>query len=145
MTNKNVSVRTKMSDTMKIECSAGSHTLYIDQPAAAGGSDAGPTPLEYYELSLAGCISTVARIVAKQKGITMRGMDITVSGDIDTDVLLGKNQIERAGFQSLCVSVTLDADLSLEQKREFLDEVERRCPISDNTSNSTPVHVKLND
>ena len=144
MALKNVTVKTKMGASgMKIECSAGNHTLFIDQPASAGGTDAGPTPLEYYELSIAGCVSSIARIAAKQKGITMRGIEVSVSGDLDTDVLLGKNTAERAGFQAFTISVNLDADLTLEQKREFIEEVERRCPVSENTSNATPVKLIL--
>ena len=143
MGSKNVKVRTTMGAGMKIECSAGHHTLYIDQPAAGGGSDSGPTPLEFYQLALAGCISSIARIVAKQKGINMRGIEVSVSGDIDTDVLLGKSQAARVGFQSLSMAVKLDADLNHEQKVEFLEEVERRCPVSDNTKNATPVHLEV--
>ena len=41
------------------------------------------------------------------------------------------------------LTVNLDADLTPEQKKEFLDEVERRCPVSENTSNTTPVHLVI--
>lgn len=138
---KNVSVKTKMGQGMKIEGFAGTHKVFIDQPAASGGTDSGPTPLEYYALSLAGCISSIARIAAKQKGINMRGIEVKVSGDLDVDVLLGKNKSTRAGFQNFTLSVNLDADLSPEQKKEFLSEVERRCPVSENTCNPTPIHL----
>ena len=140
---KSVSVTTKMGAGMKIECHAGKHTLYIDQPPAAGGSDAGPTPLEFYQLSLAGCLSSVARIVAKQQSIDLRSMEVVVSGSLDTDVLLGKRNDLRAGFEELAVTVTVNADLTPEQKREFLEEVERRCPVSENTKNPTPVRLVI--
>ena len=140
---KNVSVKTIMGEGMKVECHAGNHVVYIDQPTASGGTDAGPTPLEYYQLSLAGCISSIARIVARQKNITMRGIEVSISGDLDSDVLLGKSKNARAGFESFHVNVKLDADLSLEQKKEFIDEVERRCPVSENTSNATAVYLKV--
>ncbi|NMC62273.1 MAG: OsmC family protein [SAR324 cluster bacterium] len=140
---KNVTVKTKMGQSMKIECTAGKHTVYIDQPSSSGGTDSGPTPLEYYLISLAGCISSIARIAAKQKGIIIHAINITCSGDLDVDVLLGKNQSARAGFESINLSVNLDADLSPEQKKEFLEEVERRCPVSENTTNKTPVRLVL--
>ena len=139
MALKSVNVKTKMGPGMKIECSAGRHTLYIDQPTNAGGTDTGPSPLEYYQLALAGCISSIARIVAKQKGIDLKAIVIAVSGELDTDVLLGKSHNTRAGFQSLTMNIKLDSDLSAEQKREFMEEVESRCPVSENTSNTTSV------
>lgn len=138
---KNVTVKTKMGAGMKVDCFAGNHTLFIDQPAAAGGTDSGPTPLEYYALSIAGCISSIARIMARQKSINMRGIEVTVSGDLDADVLLGKSRNARAGFQGFTVTVDMDADLTPEQKKEFLEEVEGRCPVSENTSNPTPVQL----
>ena len=140
---KNVTVKTKMGEGMKIECTAGNHTLFIDQPTSSGGTDSGPTPLEYYQFAIAGCISSIARIVAKQKGIDLRGISITSSGDLDVDVLLGKSNASRAGFTSISMTVDLDADLDLAQKKEFLAEVERRCPVSENTSNPTPVHLSV--
>jgi uncharacterized OsmC-like protein len=30
-----------------------------------------------------------------------------------------------------------------EEKKSFLEEVDSRCPISDNLANATPVEVKL--
>lgn len=143
MSVKNVSVKTRMGAGMKIEALARTHALVIDQPAGAGGTDSGPTPLEYYEFALGGCICTIARIVAKQRGITMRGIEVTVSGELDTDVLLGRNQSTRSGFQSFTMSVEIDADIDLEQKKELIAEVEARCPVSENTSNPTPVHIEV--
>ena len=141
MATKIVSVTTKMGEGMKIECTAGKHTIYIDQPASAGGTDTGPTPLECYQMSLAGCVASIARIVAKQKSITMRGINVSVSGEIDTDILLGKSQSGRSGFKKFTVTVDLDADLDASQKLQFLEEVERRCPVSENTSNPTEVEL----
>ncbi|MBL7661865.1 OsmC family protein [bacterium] len=144
MPHKTVTVTTELSQTMKIDCHAGNHNFIIDQPTTTGGQDLGPTPLEYYLASLAGCISSIARIVAKQKNINLRGMKITTQGDINTDVLMGKNTSERAGFQKIALTVDVDADLSVEQKAEFLHEVEARCPVSENTINSTVVNLTIN-
>lgn len=143
MAHKEVTVYAELGAGTKIECRAGNHSFLIDQPANGGGQDLGPTPLEYYLASLAGCIASIARIVAKQKKIDLRGLKITTVGDINTDVLLGRNTEERAGFQSITLQVSVDADLSDSQKLEFIHEVERRCPVSENTTNATEVKVRL--
>lgn len=140
---KEVQVTTEMGEGTKIECRAGDHTFIIDQSKAAGGQDLGPTPLEYYLVSIAGCISSIARIVARQKKIDLKGMRIETSGSLNTDVLQGKVSSERSGFQEIFLRVSMDTDLSPSQQLEFLEEVERRCPVSENTTNPTKVSLKL--
>ena len=48
-----------------------------------GGADKGPTPLEYLFVALAGCIGSIGRIVATQRKLNVRGMEITVEGELD--------------------------------------------------------------
>lgn len=140
---KIVTVNSELGPDTKIECRAGKHTFIIDQASNAGGRDLGPSPLEYYLASLAGCICAIGRIVAKQKNIALRGMSITTNGELNTDVLLGKNNAERAGFTNIELQARIDADLSEAQKLEFLHEVERRCPVSENTTNPSCIVIKL--
>ena len=87
---KTVSVEAKLDEKFKIDVKAGGHVMVVDQPKAGGGADAGPTPLEYFFASLAGCIGTVARIVANQKRIPLRSIDMKIEGDFDVETLLGK-------------------------------------------------------
>lgn len=136
---KTVEIKAVLGAGMKIECSAGRHMVLIDQPKPAGGTDAGPTSLEYLMCALAGCIGSIGRLVAHQRRIALRGMEIAVSGSLDTDVLLGRSKQSRAGFDGITVRVKIDADLTDEQKREFLKEVDERCPVSDNLRQVTTV------
>ncbi len=143
MTIKQVEISAEMKAGTRIECRAGNHIFVIDQNKAGGGNDLGPTPLEYYLASLAGCIASIGRIVAVQRKIDLRAITIKTVGDLNTDVLLGRNTTERAGFQNIRLEVSVDAELSDAQKHEFIEEVERRCPVSENTTNNTPVHLTL--
>jgi len=136
---KNVVVEARITDGFTIETKARNHTLYIDQPEEGGGKDKGPTPLEYLFFSLAGCIATIGKIMAKQRGIDMRGIDVKVEGNLDIDVLMGKSKDGRAGFRDVKVIAKIDADMTKEEKEKFLEEIDERCPISDNIINTTPV------
>ncbi|HMW30739.1 OsmC family protein [Plasticicumulans sp.] len=140
---KKIQVQAKLGPAFAIEVAAGDHQLYIDQPKAGGGTDTGPSPLEYLFAALAGCVGSIGRIVANQQRLPVRGMDIRVEGELDPAVLLGRSTGTRAGFQQIVVTVDVDADLSEEQKRAFLQEVDRRCPVSENLLNATPVAVRL--
>ena len=138
-TVKKVRVEAHLGERFKIESTIGNHTLVVDQPKTGGGEDAGPTPLEYFFLSLAGCIATIARIAAKQKRINLRAMDVTVEGDLDVEALMGRKPDAHSGFGGITVRARIDADLTKEEKEAFLHEVDRRCPVSDNIHNVTPM------
>ncbi len=142
-TIKTVKVTAEGPENWLITTKAGVHTALVDQPEAMGGDNQGPSPLDYVFISLAGCLITIGKIVAGQRQIDLRGMEVEISGDINLDVLRGKEKNERAGFQNITAAVKIDADMSDEEKKEFLEEVDRRCPISDNLINTTPVQIKL--
>lgn len=109
-----------------------SHPFIVDQPKAGGGNDEGPNPLEIFLSSLPACICAIGRIIANQKRIKLRGIDVEVEGDIDKDFLLGKTTEGRAGFTEIRSYVDIDADMTKDEKQEFLEEIARRCPIADN-------------
>lgn len=140
---KTISVAAKLDEKFKIEVKAGEQLLVVDQPKAGGGTDAGATPLEYLFASLAGCIGTVARIVAMQKRIPLKGMDMKVEGAFDLETLLGKGKENRAGFAGIKVTLQIDADMTRQEKEAFIQEVESRCPVSDNLAIATPVVIEV--
>jgi uncharacterized OsmC-like protein len=141
--NKQVKVTATLGGGFKTECNARDHSVIVDQSKAGGGENAGPSPLEYLFVSLAGCISAIGRIIANQKKLPLRGMEIEVSGELNPAGLLGKDTDDRIGFKNISASVDIDADMSEEEKANFLAEIDSRCPISDNISKETPVNFEL--
>ena len=139
MTTKTVSVDAIQVDGFKIETKSRHHIAIVDQPVAGGGTDSGPTPLEYLFLSLASCIVTIGHIIAKQRRLPVRKIEVHVEGELDTDVLMGKTTEVRAGFSAIRVHTKIDADLTQEEKEQFLREIDARCPISDNIHKLTPI------
>ena len=143
MAQKTVTVESKLGGAFVIESDIRGHKIIIDQPANAGGTDTGVTPLELMFASLAGCIGSIGRIVAMQKRIELRGMNIKVEGPLDVDGLLGKPIEGRVGFEGITVTVDVDADMTDAEKEVFIHEVDARCPVSENLLNATPIQVKL--
>ncbi|MFA6411537.1 MAG: OsmC family protein [Syntrophales bacterium] len=140
---KTVSIEAKLGEKFMVEVKAGNHTLYVDQPQAGGGADEGPNPIEYLFASLAGCIGTVARIIAKQKRINLNGMDMKIEGVFDTEIILGKSKENRPGIAGINVTLNIDSDMTREEKEAFVAEIESRCPVSDNIENVTPVKIEV--
>jgi len=120
----------------QINCS---HPFVVDQPKMAGGNDEGPNPLELFLTSLPACICAVGRIIANQRRINLRGIEVNVEGDIDKDFLLGKTTEGRAGFTEIRSFVYIDADMTKEEKEAFLKDVAMRCPIADNIAQSSVI------
>jgi uncharacterized OsmC-like protein len=139
MPEKTVSINAKLLEGFKIEVKSRQFISIVDQPPAGGGTDAGPTPLDYLFVSLAGCVATIGRIIAKQKRLPVRGIEVQVEGDIDTDVLMGKRDDVRAGFSRIRVTTSIDADMTREEKEQFVREIDARCPISDNILNTSSI------
>jgi len=143
MPNKKVTVETKAMDGFQIELNARNFKMYIDQPEGMG-TNIGPTPLEYHLFSLGGCIVTIAKIVAKQRKIDLKGISAKMEADLDTDFLMGKTQEGRAGFTMIKCIVDIDADMTKEEKDAFIKEVDKRCPISDITEHGTKIEIETN-
>lgn len=143
MPRKTVAIESKLGEKFVITTEVRGHKIVIDQPTNAAGTDTGPTPLEMLLVSLAGCIGSIGRIIAMQKRLTVRGMNIKVEGDVDTDGLLGKSIEGRIGFEGFIITVDVDADMTDEEKETFIHELDRRCPVSENLLNATPIQIQL--
>ncbi|MCD6576892.1 MAG: OsmC family protein [Anaerolineaceae bacterium] len=142
---KTVKVTAEGPNGWVVTAHSGKHVSIVDQPEAMGGTDSGPTPLDYIFVALGSCLVTVSKIVAGQQKIDLRGVEVEVSGDLNLDVLRGIEKNERAGFTSITAKVKVDADLTKEEKEAFLEEVDKRCPVSDNLMHLTQVTVNLSE
>ena len=103
----------------------------------------GPSPLEYILAGYAGCINAVGKLVAKEQGLTLKSLQVEISGTLSLDKYQGKISPERAGFQSIEVVVRPTSDATLEELQAWLVAVEERCPVQDNLVRPTPVSVVL--
>ena len=143
MPAKTVKVEIKQGAGFRTECKAGKHIVIIDQPTPGGGTDAGPTPLDVQLMALGGCVAAIGRIMANQQKLVVRGIEVSVEADLDTDGLLGKPTAHRVGFSAITARVKIDADMTPAAKEKFLHDIDMRCPISENLKNITPVSIVL--
>lgn len=136
---KTVKVEGEQVDGYKFETKTRGHVLLVDQPVEGGGKDTGPTPLEYLLISLAGCLGSVGYIIVRQRRLPVEKIRVSIEGDIDTDVLLGKKTDVRAGFTDIRVKFMVDGEMSHSEKEAFLHDIDLRCPISDNILNISKI------
>lgn len=121
----------------------GKFKVIVDEPTNLGGTDEGPTPVDFLLAGLAGCINVVGHIVAKEMDFTLRGLDIQLEGDLNPARFLGKSEEQRAGYKQIRVKINPDTNADKATLEKWLEIVEDRCPVSDTYVNPTPVNMTL--
>ena len=115
----------------------------VDEPADAGGTDEGPTPVEYLLGAWAGCLNVVIHTVAEERGIEIDDVAFELEGDLDPRKFMGLAEDVRAGYQDVRVRIEVDADADQDELEALCAETEERCPIADNVANPTPTDVRI--
>lgn len=102
-----------------------------------------PCPVEYILAGFAGCLNIVGGLVAKELNIEIKSIQIELSGVLDVDKYLGTPTRERAGFQTIEITVTPISDAPKAILKKWISIVESRCPVYDNLFNHTPISLNL--
>lgn len=139
----NFSVSSRSESPAKTNISVRDFNLTVDEPVALGGTDLAPNPVEYILAGYAGCINVVAHIVAKEQNINLKDLEIDIDGDLDPARLFGTSFTERAGYKAIKVNLRTSTKLNEGQKVKWLKEIEYRCPVNDNLTNTTPINFSL--
>lgn len=95
------------------------HTVVLDEPIDAGGTDTAPSPTRLLTASLAACTAMTIRLYADRKDWDVDGLEV----DVDF------SGAPRAGDTTrFDVAVTLPDGLSAEQ-RERIMVIAGKCPV----------------
>lgn len=119
--------------------SSGKHQFIVDEPAALAGDDVAASPVEYALAAVISCQVVVYRLYAEQLGIQLDDITIDAEGDLDVRGLFGVDDSVRPGFSDIRLTVNINGPESQERYDELARTVERRCPVQDLFSNSTPL------
>ncbi|HEV7771615.1 MAG TPA: OsmC family protein [Solirubrobacterales bacterium] len=95
----------------------GGHTLVVDEPVEAGGTDTGPRPTQLLAASLAACTAITVEMYADRKGWDIGPIEVNVD-------------VEHEGHvpSTFAVALKLPAELSDEQ-RNLLLRIAGKCPV----------------
>lgn len=97
----------------------GVHDFSIDEPAANGGEDLGPTPHDLYDSALGACKAMTVLWYANRKQIPLEDIGVAVERD---------DSQERQGTYRLRVKLMLGGPLTDAQRQELL-AVAEKCPV----------------
>src|SRR5437763_16278073 len=102
----------------RVDLRAGAHQLVADEPAGGGGSGAGPSPFAYLLAGVAACTAITLRMYAQRKDWDLATVDVDVRYNVDEE-----------GTASIDRTITLQGDLTGEQ-RDRLADIAERTPVT---------------
>jgi uncharacterized OsmC-like protein len=138
------SIKAKSENVTKVVAETpGGFKITVDEPEKLGGTNEGPSPVEYVLAAFAGCLNVVGNMVAKEMGFKINSLSFQVRGELDPAKFMGKSEEPRAGYQEISVEIDLDSDADAETLNKWLEVVESRCPVSDNLANKTPINLEI--
>ncbi|CAG9168643.1 OsmC family protein [Cupriavidus respiraculi] len=109
------------------EVTTGAHRLIADEPAHAGGQDAGAAPYDLVLAGLGACTAITLRMYAERKGWDL--------GDLRVDLTLLK---DRDGNARIDRVLATSAPLSDEQWERLLD-IAGKTPVTKTLQAGTPI------
>ncbi|MGB3006806.1 MAG: OsmC family protein [Chitinophagaceae bacterium] len=139
MSTLSFSIKGESHNATKFEAKARNFSFIIDEPESLGGNDQGPNPVEYLLGSYAGCLNVVVHLVAKEEGILINKLNISIEGDLDPAKFIGQPGFNRAGFQNINVTLDIDSNADENTINKIIGIAKNRCPINDNLSNVTQI------
>jgi uncharacterized OsmC-like protein len=122
--------------------SARSH-FDADHPAVLVGRDNGPTPVEYVLHALAACLTAGLANIAAARNVRLTEVRSTVSGDIDSDGILGLNPSVSNGYENISVRFTVKGDAPAEVLKSIVEQSRSRSAVFDVITNGVPVTIDV--
>lgn len=113
-----------------------------DEPEQLGGTNSGPNPVEQVLAALGNCLAVGYAANATVAGIEIRGMTITVEGDLDLHTFLGLAD-GNAGFSGIRVSVQMDTDAERAALDALTAKVLGTSPVGHTLNRAVPIDVTI--
>jgi len=110
------------------EAKAKSFTLACDEPVSAGGTDKGPTPLDFFVASIGFCENVMFTRHATLHGLQFESLETSVHGHWDR-----RGQYELQGtdpsFKDMTVQTKVTTNAPIEKVVEVTRITHRTCPM----------------
>lgn len=114
-----------------------------DEPAALGGTDSAPNPVEQLLAALGNCLAVGYAANATARGIEISELSVDVAGNLDLHTFLGLRPGGHAGFDDITVEVKLESNATTEQLAELHEHVLSTSPVGHTLRAAIPVETTI--
>jgi putative redox protein len=121
---------------------SGRHALTADEPAEAGGNDAGPGPYEFLLMGLGACTSMTLRMYAELKKLPLQRVRVTLSHRKIHAQDCADCATREGKVDEITREIELVGDLTAEQRQRLL-EIANKCPVHRTLTSEIKVRSSL--
>lgn len=114
-----------------------------DEPAALGGTDSAPNPVEQVLAALGNCLAVGYAANATARGIEIDELSIDISGNLDLHTFLGLRPGGHAGFDDIAVDVKLQSRATSAELAELHEHVLQTSPVGHTLRSTIPVETTI--
>ncbi len=132
----------KLLEDMHIEGRVGKFHLESDEPAARGGTELGPTPLQYFVAGAAFCLITQIARFAPLYDVPLEEVQADVRAEFnaaDKFITDGSN----GAFEQVTYALTVRSSAPPEQVRLLIEHAERACHAAQSLRQPVPVSLEV--
>ncbi len=136
----------KLLEDMHIEGRVGRFHIESDEPAARGGTDLGPTPLQYFVAGVAFCLITQLARFAPIYDVPLEDVQADVRAEFDVADKFGMEGPNGA-FERVTYELKIRSTAPDKQVRLLIEHAERACHAAQSLQQPVPfaLEVHLND
>jgi putative redox protein len=126
----------------RTDATARTHTLIVDEPVAAGGTDLGPTPYETLLTALGACTAMTLRLYADRKKWPLETVTVHLRSGHSHLKDCEDCATKKVGIPNVQRRLELEGALTDEQRSRLL-EIADRCPVKQTLEHG--IHVETVD
>ena len=130
------------ADGFAQEITAGAHHLRSDEPAAAGGTDSGPTPYDLLLAALGSCTSMTIAMFARRKRWPLERVTVSLRHSRVYAEDCATCETQEAKLTVIDRNIALDGPLGEDQRARLL-EIADRCPVHLTLSSKMEIRTRL--
>jgi putative redox protein len=137
-----VVVRTAADEGFLTDVNAGGHALLADEPAAAGGTDRGPSPYDLLIGALGACTSMTLQLYAKRKGWPLAAATVRLTHSRLHAQDCGDCETRDGHIDTIERTIELAGALDDDQRAKLL-EIADKCPVHRTLHGEIKVRTRL--
>jgi len=118
------------------------HSFITDEPIAAGGDDAGPTPYDYLLAALGACTSMTMRLYADRKGLAAERFSVRLSHRKVHAQDCADCETKEGNIGEITRDITIEGDIP-DAARARLMEIADRCPVHETLRQEIKIRSRL--